>query len=264
MGILKRFLQFKQLAIEHMQFSSQKFKCSCASSVLWLIYLKHLLFDAWAVWTVCTTPGAQSYQKPLGPTEILIMITGKSTKPSPVSSHARNRDTKERGEKHVLAGWILGAFSSQRGPTDIQTKHRQGSLWPTFPPSHRVLCHCETATEFQLHNDDERDFKRSHTVRLTVQWQPLPSVHAFCQGASAVPGSSCHTGQRCSPPGRHGSRFTQQPIHVPRTAVSPSFPTRSLSDCTEVSCTSSLSLKTFTLLRPLPPPCCLTWRWPCH
>lgn len=59
------------------------------------------------------------------PTEVLITITGKSTKPSsissPVNSHARNRDTMERGEKRILAGWILGAFSSQRGPTDVQT-----------------------------------------------------------------------------------------------------------------------------------------------
>ena len=50
----------------------------------------------------------------------------------------------------------------------------QGSRWPTFPPSHGVLCHCETATEFQLHNKDERDFKRPNAAWLTVQWQPLP------------------------------------------------------------------------------------------
>lgn len=63
--------------------------------------------------------------KPLGPTEILITIAGKSTKPSsvssPVNSHARNKNANERGKKRIPAVWILGAFSSQHSPAAIQT-----------------------------------------------------------------------------------------------------------------------------------------------
>lgn len=139
-----------------------------------------------------------------------LTTAGKSTKlsntSSRVKSHGRNRDTKERGEKHILAGGILGAFSSA-SPTAIQTKRQQGSLWPTFPPLHGILCHCETATEFQLHNDDERDLKQPHAVQLTERWQPLPWHPCLLPGRLCCTRLQLPRGAEVQ--GQHSSRLRQ-------------------------------------------------------
>lgn len=130
---------------------------------------------------------------------------------SPIQIPCQKQGHKGKGwEMH--SGW-LGPCCLQlpTQPCRHTNKHHQGSLWPTFPTSHGVLCHCETATGFQLHKDDKKGFKQPPAVRLTVRGQPLPQLHAFCQ----------------EPP--HGAevQLTQQPTHIPRTVLSPSFSSRS-------------------------------------
>lgn len=150
-------------------------------------------------------------------------------------------------------------------PYSRTNKCQQGSLWPTFPTSHGELCHCETATEFQLHNDDKRELRQPHAVWLTVTQWLLPWHPCLLPGSLHRASSSCCKGLRYSPPGQNGSN----PLTTPRTAVSPSFPSGlpgklSLSDWTEDSCTPSLPLKALMVLRPLLPPCSLARKSLCH
>lgn len=172
------------------------------------------------------------------------------------------------GETHsgCLDPWCL-QLSTQ--PCSHTNKCRQGSLWPSFPPSHGVLCHCETATEFQLHNDDERDFKRPHAVRLMVRRQPLSRCPCLLREPPPRRAPAATWGRGAALRGSTAAGSYSNPPLSPELLFLPPSPPHlpgqlSLSDCTEVSSTSSLPLETFTLPRPLPPPRCLAQTWPCR
>lgn len=181
----------------------------------------------------------------------------------PVNSHFRVRQRKRVRNTF----WLLDPQCLQlpARPYSRTNKCRQGSLWPTFPPSHRELCHCETATEFQLHSNDKRELRQPHAVWLTLTqwllpWHPCPLPGSLCRARlQLLQGAEVQLSRTA----------WQQPAHLPRTSASPSSPQElprklPLSYCSEVSCTPSLPLKAFTVLRPLLPPCCLAWKWLSH
>lgn len=116
--------------------------------------------------------------------------------------------------------WLLDPQCLQLSarPYSRTNKCRQGSLWPTFPPSHRELCHCETATEFQLHKDDKRELRQPHAVWLTLTqqllpWHPCPLPGSLrCARLQLLQGAEVQLSRAA----------WHQPTHLP--SVSSSFP----------------------------------------
>lgn len=219
-GILKHFLPFRHIDTKH--FNNQKFKyyLCCSSSTRSISSLAHGQSDQPAQ----SMLGAQSYQKPLWPTETVVTIAGNSTKPSsissPVNSHARARDKGKGWEtQHILSA---GSSVPPALSTALQPYKQMpaGQSVTYFPSLHGELCHCETATEFRLHNDDKRELRRPHAVWLTLTQQLLPWHPCLLPGSLRRARLQLLQGAEVQLP----RTAWQQPTRLPRSSVPPSSP----------------------------------------